>query len=177
MSHRPSEPPDPDLYEPREEEVDEYGRPQRPSGLGVSDFLKRTIKDTVGSVQSTGTLSKEAIQYLLQQGDKGRREVLRIVANEVGNFLRDTDLSTEVIKILTGVQVEFNANVKFKPADPHKVSTESDFEMSVTRESEPPLERADSPPPHIQEVTSDTISAEGLRPSTPPDAIEEDDEA
>lgn len=88
-------------------------RPGRPP-LGVSEFVRRAIETTMGQVQNQSGLPKEAINYLLQQGDRGRREIVRIVAKEVGDFLRATDVSSEVVKILTNVQVDFNAQLRFK---------------------------------------------------------------
>lgn len=87
-------------------------RRQRPF---VSDFVRRAIENTMGSVQSTGSLSREALSYLLQQGDRGKREVVRIVAHEVGEFLRGVDLSGEIIKVLSGIQLDVSASVRFKP--------------------------------------------------------------
>lgn len=122
-------------------------RPDKDRGvLGVSDFVRRAIENTVGSVQSTGTLSKEALQYVIQQGDRGRREVVRIVASEVGDFLRKTDLSQEVTKILTSVQMEFSATIKFKPTETGglvKAEAETDLEIHPSDEQ---AEDATDPP-------------------------------
>lgn len=161
MSHRTSGPPDPHDDYFREEDLDREDLWSKERGdrsrLGVSDFVRRAIENTVGSVQTTGTISKEALQFLLQQGDRGRREILRIVAAEVGQFLRDTDLSTEVIKILTGVQVELSANIKFKPAEgsPEKIDPKADVSVNLSpaRRSETPPP-ADSPAPETAEPTA-----------------------
>ena len=135
-SHDPEEP-----YVPEYDDEDEmYSRRERgaPYDRGrqrsrvVSDFLRRAIEGTMDSVQNTGSLSKEALQYLFQQGDKGRREVLRIVANEVGDFLRHTDLSTELVKVLTGIQVELNASIRFKATEEGKIETELGEESGVS---------------------------------------------
>lgn len=89
-------------------------RRQRPRV--VSDFVRRAIENTVGSVQP-GTISRDALSYVLQQGDRGKREVMRIVAKEVGDFLRQVDISSEVVKILSSLQVEVSATVRFKPTE------------------------------------------------------------
>ncbi len=81
----------------------------------VPDFVRRAIENTVGSVQNTGTVSKEALQYILHQGDRTKREVVRIVASEVGDFLQHVDISREIIKVLTSVQAEVSLSVRFKP--------------------------------------------------------------
>lgn len=163
MSNRSSGPPDPHEDYLREEELDREELWSRERGdrgrLGVSDFVRRAIENTVGSVQTTGTISKEALQFLLQQGDRGRREILRIVAAEVGQFLRDTDLSTEVIKVLTGIQVELSANIKFKPAEgsEHKLDPKADFSVNLgaARRTEAPTPAEPEPAaPESPEVSS-----------------------
>src|SRR5262249_966827 len=103
MTQRPSQSADP--TEPLHEA--ERGNRRRP---GVSDFVRRAIEKTVGE---SSVIGKDALSHLLQQGDRGRKEVLRIIANEVGEFLRNTDLSDQIVKILTSVEVDLSMNVKF----------------------------------------------------------------
>lgn len=81
----------------------------------VSDFVRRAIENTVGTVSGSGSISRDTLNYLLQQGDRGKRELVRIVGHEVGEFLRNVDLSSEVIKVLTSVQVDVNASIRFRP--------------------------------------------------------------
>jgi hypothetical protein len=108
------EPEDDDMFARRERARD------RQRQRGVSDFVRRAFENTVGSVQGSGNLPKDAITYLLQQGDRGKREVVRIVAKEVGDFLRQVDISSEVVKILSSLQVEVSATVRFKPTEDGK---------------------------------------------------------
>jgi hypothetical protein len=105
------EPDDDDMFARRERARD---RQQRQRGVG--DFVRRAF-ETVGSVQGSASLPKDAISYLLQQGDRGKREVVRIVAKEVGDFLRQVDISSEVVKILSSLQVEVSATVRFRPTE------------------------------------------------------------
>lgn len=148
MSNTPSDPPDmfddpsfgpeDDMFTRRESPGPGRGpssseRRQRPRV--VSEFVRRAIENTVGSMQSTGSLSKEALQYVLQQGDRSKKEILRIVAHEVGEFLRNVDLSSEVVKILTSVQVEVNASIRFKPTeDPTRVAPKVETSVSLAKE-------------------------------------------
>lgn len=81
----------------------------------VSEFVRRAIDNAVGQVQSSGSLSREALGFLIQHGDRGRKEVVRLVAKEVGDFLRATDLSSEVIKVLTNVRMD--VSVSFRKND------------------------------------------------------------
>lgn len=117
----------------------------RQSSRVVSDFVKRAIENTVGQVQSSGAIPKDAFEYLVKQGDKGRREVVRIVANEVGDFLKQTDLSSEAIKVLTNLQVDFNATVKFKRNPEGRLSTEVAEDTSVTLSGKAPEPDPEAP--------------------------------
>ena len=90
----------------------------RSKGRGsVPDFVRRAIENTMGSVQSTQNVSKEALQFFLSTTDKTRREIVRIAASEVGEFLRQSDIASEVIKVLTSVEADVQLRVKFRRTD------------------------------------------------------------
>lgn len=93
---------------------DEERRRGRKDRHPVQEMFRRAIENTVESVQNSGALPKEALTYLLQQGDKGRRELVKVAAKELGDFLRATDISSEVVKILTTVQMDMRVSVRFK---------------------------------------------------------------
>jgi hypothetical protein len=122
----------------------------------VSEFVRRAIENTVGSMQNTSTLSREALQYLMQQGDRGKREVVRIVAHEVGEFLKGVDLSSEVLKVLTNLTVEVNASVKFKTKD-------GAIHPEITHRTEVSPAKSDPPQPSASEPAP---------PSSPPEPPE-----
>ena len=96
---------------------DEDRRRHRKDRHPVQELFRRAIENTVESVQNSGALPKEALAYLLQQGDKGRRELVKVAAKELGDFLRATDISSEVVKILTAVQMDMSVSVRFKRKD------------------------------------------------------------
>ena len=138
MSTRSPKSEDPfSVYEDLDEDDDMFSRRERhydhsrDRAKVVPEFVRRAIESTVESVQASGSLSKDALGYLLQQGDRGKREVVRIVAKEVGDFLRHVDISTEIIKVLTSISVDFNANVRFKYAD-GKLKPEIDARPGVS---------------------------------------------
>ena len=130
-------------YDPEQDEDDDLGEEhdddmfsRRERGKNgsrvVGEFVRRAIDNTLGQVQNSGTVSKEAINYLLHQGDRGRREIVRIVANEVGDFLRHTDLSSEIVKVLTNVQVDMNASIRFKRNPEGRLVSEVEDGSSVS---------------------------------------------
>ena len=111
--------------------------------LGITDFVRKKLESTVEQVQTTGNLSKEALTYVIQQGDKGRKEVLRIVAQEVGDFLKNTDLSQEITKVLTGLKIDVNASIAFRAnetGDGVKPEVESQVEVGGTSDPTEPTE-------------------------------------
>jgi hypothetical protein len=144
-----------DLDDPYEsvEEDDMFSQRERVAGERrrsprvVPDFLKRAIENTMGSMQNTGSMSREALSYLLQQGDRGKKEVVRIVAQEVGMFLKNVDLSSEIIKVLTAVQLEVNASVKFKPTKDGGIKPEITHNTEVMPSPDLPHEEEISRPP------------------------------
>lgn len=111
-----------------------FARRERKRDYSVSDFFKRAIKDTVGTVQEKSS-PKEAIQFLISQGDRGRKELVRMVAKEVGDFLRHTDVSTEIVKSLTSLEVDLNATLRFRPSPDGKLRVE--IEESIPRNPDP----------------------------------------
>jgi hypothetical protein len=133
MTHRPEDPFATD-DEGRTDDDDLFGREgrgERRRRPAVGDFVRKAI-ETMGSVSSSGSVGREALDYLLRQGDRGRRELFRIVAHEVGDFLRNVDVSGEVVKVLSSLQVEFSATLRFRPTDDGKSVDASDSEAKVT---------------------------------------------
>jgi hypothetical protein len=95
----------------------ETGRSDRRSQKSLSDFVKRAIDNTLGSVQSTGSLSREALQFLITQGDRGRKEATRLVAKEVRDFLDHIELSREITEVLRGLTVDVSASIRFRKTE------------------------------------------------------------
>ncbi|MBI4817191.1 MAG: hypothetical protein HY791_13090 [Deltaproteobacteria bacterium] len=132
----------------REQELEEpedelFGRRE---GRGRQPIISTFVKRALENVGGPGShLSKDALGYLLQQGERGRREVLRIVASEVGEFLRNTDLSREVVKVLSGLEVEVKANIRFKATEDGR-SVSPDVSMSVDTEEESSEEEPEEGP-------------------------------
>jgi len=80
------------------------------SGISTVFMTEEGIRNVVGDLR----LPKEAIQFLLTQTDNGRREVVRIVSEELKDFLRGMDLTGELRSALVGLTLEVNASVKIK---------------------------------------------------------------
>lgn len=63
-------------------------------------------------------LPKEAIQFLLSQTDRTRRDVGRIAGKELRRLLRNVDLGGELRRTLLGIRVRLRAEVSFEEAGP-----------------------------------------------------------
>jgi hypothetical protein len=90
---------------------------------GISDAVKRAVSTAIGAVLLTEEgirhavsdmkLPKEAVSYVVQQTEKSRREVIRLITDEVKTFLGRLDVAGEVRKALRGLKVEVTASVRF----------------------------------------------------------------
>lgn len=67
-----------------------------------------------GIRQTIGELPKDALSFLLTQTDKTRKELMRVVSDELKSFLRQLDIQGEVKEMLSGLTVEVKAEISFK---------------------------------------------------------------
>ena len=66
-----------------------------------------------GIRQTIGELPKDALSFLLTQTDKTRKELMRVVSDELKSF-RQLDIQGEVKEMLSGLTVEVKAEISFK---------------------------------------------------------------
>lgn len=69
------------------------------------------------------TLPKELINYLFNQMDRGKNEIVSIIGREFNHFLNATDLSEELKKVLSEMSIEVKAEINFKPKKTKKRTT------------------------------------------------------
>lgn len=60
-------------------------------------------------------LPKEAIQLLTAQVDETKKEVTRVLARELREFLEQASLADELTKLLSGLTLEVKTQVRFVP--------------------------------------------------------------
>jgi hypothetical protein len=82
--------------------------------LGVEKAVEApdNIKELVGGIK----LPREAAQYLLSQVDDTKSGIFRVVAKEVREFLAQTNVSGEMQKMLSTMQLEIRTTIRFKPS-------------------------------------------------------------
>ncbi len=85
-------------------------------GVEKASEAPDNLKELVGGMK----LPREAAHYLLSQVEETKNGLFRVVAKEIRDFLDQTNLSSEMQKMLTTVQFEINTTIRFKPNEGQK---------------------------------------------------------
>ena len=99
----------------------EEGAGAKASGA-VTDSIRKAVFGGLSALfvseegirQTIGELPKDALSFLLTQTDKTRKELMRVVSDELKSFLRQLDLQGEIKEMLSGLTVEVKAEISFK---------------------------------------------------------------
>lgn len=78
-------------------------------GLSAVLMTEEGIRNAVSDLR----LPKDAIAYLAQQTERTRRELYRMVSDEVKGFLGNIDINRALRKALAGMKVEVRAELRF----------------------------------------------------------------
>ena len=70
-------------------------------------------EEGIRSALSDLRLPKEAIAYLIQQTANSRREIVRVLTDELKGVMRNADFAGTVRKVLAGMRVEVKAELRF----------------------------------------------------------------
>lgn len=91
--------------------VPEFVRRMAWAGLGAVFMSEEAIRRLARQLK----LPKEALGFLLQQAEKTKDEVGRVVTDELRKFLQSERLRDELLKLLAGMTIEVKAEVKLVP--------------------------------------------------------------
>lgn len=105
--------------DPLDEEADEKGKGFVPdfvrrmawAGLGAVFMSEEGIRRLAGQLK----LPKEALGFLLQQAEKTKDEIGRVVSDEVRKVLQSDRVRDELLKMIAGMTIEVRAEVKLVP--------------------------------------------------------------
>ena len=96
-----------------------------PRGLGVSEVLRKAVMTGLGaaimteegvrSVLKELRLPKDAVNTALEQAERGKEELVRIVNDEVRRFLDSPALKREIAKALSNITIELTAKIRLNP--------------------------------------------------------------
>lgn len=84
------------------------------SGISALFVTEENVRNLVSDMR----LPKDAMSYVVQQTEKTRREMFRVVAHEVKGFLRNADVTGEMRRALIGLKVQVRAEIKFSEDKP-----------------------------------------------------------
>jgi hypothetical protein len=101
----------------------------------IPDLLKRAVeigvekateapdnfKEIVGGMK----LPREVAHYLLAQVEETKNVLVGVVAREVREFLENTNISSEMKRLLTTVEFEISTTIRFKPSEAAGVEGEN----------------------------------------------------
>jgi len=87
----------------------------------VADLLRRGFEAGIGTLKQTDealrTTPKDVATFVIAQLGDARSGLVRAVASEVGTFLREADIASELKKLMSGMSVEVKGTVSFIPAE------------------------------------------------------------
>lgn len=115
-------------------------RETREARLPLAEMLKRGL--SAGRDVSESLFPRELASGLASQLVDARHGLVNAIAVEVGRFLRQADIASEMRKVLAGLHVEAKIQLKFSEDPEGKLRSELEIERTpTTRKSTKP------PPP------------------------------
>jgi hypothetical protein len=119
------------------------GKPGRDAASGerlpLTELLKRGL--SAGQAVGESLFPREIASSLASQLVDARHGLVKAIANEVGRFLRQADIASEMRKALAGLNVEAKIHLRFSEDERGKIETDVKVEK-VTTES-----KGSQPPP------------------------------
>ena len=100
----------------------EWNKGSRPTAVNdqvldaaVEIARKRLSADVAYRIAGQLKLPKEALAFLMQQAERTKDDVGRVVSDEVRKFLQSDRLRDEFLKMIAGMTIEVRAEVKLVP--------------------------------------------------------------
>jgi len=127
--------------------------------IGVEKAVEApdNLKELVGGMK----LPRDAAHYVLAQIEETKNGLFRVVAKEVREFLEQTNVSSEMRKMLTTVQFEINTTIRFRPAD-HASSVQGPAKPDVRTDVQ--IRRSSRTPERPDALGEPAISSADDRP-------------
>lgn len=94
-----------------------------PEALGLTDIAKKILLTGLGAVSMSDRIPKEALNFVMDQAEKRKEDVIERLALEVSRFLDRLDLSQEIKKALRGLEIDVHATLRFSGKDGESTDT------------------------------------------------------
>jgi hypothetical protein len=109
--------------------------------LPLTELLKRGL--SAGQAVSESLFPRELASSLASQLVDARHGLVNAIATEVGRFLRQADIASELRKVLAGLNVEAKIQLRFSEDESGRIQSE----MNVERTNPPSSSRKSTKPP------------------------------
>jgi hypothetical protein len=142
-------PPEDDFSDPDERDDDDDAPPER-AGFAtkmLGDLARRALTTGIGAVflseeslrsqLSEMKLPKEAMNYVVAQADKTKKEIVATIARETREFLSKLEMDKILGRALLGTTIEIQTRIKILPKEDGGVQTK----VESTTEVEQPKRR------------------------------------
>ena len=115
----------------------------------LPEMVRKTFAAGIGAVFSTEegirklakelTLPKDVANYLVGTAASTKDEVMRLVAIEVREFLKTVQISDEIARLLTKLQLDVKTEIRFSPAAEKAggVKPEVNAKVAVKKSADP----------------------------------------
>lgn len=110
--------------------------PPRDTRLPLTELLKRGL--SAGQAVSESLFPRELAGSLASQLVDARHGLVTAIASEVGRFLRQADIASEMRKVLAGLNVEAKISLRFSEDESGKIRSDVKVEQQPTRKSTVP---------------------------------------
>jgi len=102
----------------------------------VPEILRRGL--SAGRDVSESLFPRELASNLAAQLVDARHGLVTAIATEVGRFLRQADIASEMRKVLAGLNVEAKIQLRFSEDETGRLKSDVDVERSGRKSSKPP---------------------------------------
>lgn len=108
-------------------------------GLGSVSMTEESVRRLLADLRLPREEAKRLYDYLVEQSQKSKSEVLNLVGSEVKGFLKTLNLEHELQRILAGMRIRIQADITFEARDGS--APPSRFDVSVQQvDAGPPAE-------------------------------------
>lgn len=111
-------------------------REGRDARLPLTELLKRGL--SAGQAVSESLFPRELASSLASQLVDARHGLVTAIASEVGRFLRQADIASEMRKVLAGLNVEAKISLRFSEDDQGKIRSDVKVEQQNARKAASP---------------------------------------
>jgi len=129
--------------------ADELNEDRPPLERILPDLIRRGLeagRGPLGRVSESFFPRDIAASVVSQLGDI-RSGVVKAVAQEVGRFLREADIASEVRKVLTGLDIEAQVRLRFKAREDGTLKPSLDVKLGEDKQDKPAAEQRRSTAP------------------------------